>query len=353
MAARDELQWSTRDGTLSEDVDADDEPTARFILFTRFPYAGAAEFDLQKAADELRTTRVWQETLTLNEKADSPLDYARLVEAAERWSREAFPDLLRQGDLNGERNPASDGARLPGCDRGAAGANVVHRAIRRGARTAPRHAARRRIGRPAGRLGPRLRQPGRHERVSLELDAQSLQSPGAAVCAAAGRPQPQIGRGAVASRVCQGPGWPARLGCRRSGRCEGTAQGGWRSGRIAALGLNHRRLLPVQNQRARRFRRTGRILAARRPAAVLSPGESERICRRANPVAAARRAQSGGLPSARRAVRLLCDQHLARGNATGAGGAAPGLSPSSENCIRRAGRCRQVAPGKCGAIAMA
>lgn len=113
IAARDELQWSTRDGTLSEAVDAEGEPAASYILFTRFPYAGAAEFDLQKVADELRTMRVWQEAITLNEKADSPLDYARLVEAAERWSREAFPGLLRQGDLKGEPNAASDGARLP------------------------------------------------------------------------------------------------------------------------------------------------------------------------------------------------------------------------------------------------
>lgn len=113
IAARDQLQWGTRDGTLSEALSAGEKPAAHFALSMRFPYGGAAAFELQRIKEGGRGAKVWQEQLVLNDNEQNPLDYARLVEAAERWSRQTFPDLLRQDSLSGEPNPPADDANLP------------------------------------------------------------------------------------------------------------------------------------------------------------------------------------------------------------------------------------------------
>ena len=49
IAARDQLQWTTRDGTLSERIPSPDEkPAAQWVLATRFPYAGQAKLTLHR-----------------------------------------------------------------------------------------------------------------------------------------------------------------------------------------------------------------------------------------------------------------------------------------------------------------
>ncbi|HVW38083.1 MAG TPA: hypothetical protein VHB99_12285 [Pirellulales bacterium] len=111
IAARDQLQWTTRDETLSESVPPPDEkPAAKWVLATRFPYSGQAELTLHRVEGDGKTSAAWKERLALNADESQPLDYAALVQAAERWSRETFPELLEQGELNGEPNPTSDDA---------------------------------------------------------------------------------------------------------------------------------------------------------------------------------------------------------------------------------------------------
>lgn len=111
IAAREQLQWATQDATLGETLAIGAEPAARFVLSTQFPNAGAARFALHRVGEK-EGVEVWSEQLTLNEDEDSPLDYARLTEAAERWSRETFPELLRQAGWRGEPNPVSDDAAM-------------------------------------------------------------------------------------------------------------------------------------------------------------------------------------------------------------------------------------------------
>ena len=113
IAARDQLQWTTRDETLSERLGNEAEkPAARWVLSTQFPYAGESEFVMQNIDGEGKPSEVWRERLALNEDETHPLDYTALVASAERWSRETFPALLKQGELNGEPNPASDDAEV-------------------------------------------------------------------------------------------------------------------------------------------------------------------------------------------------------------------------------------------------
>lgn len=110
IAARDQLQWATRDEVLGEAMTADAEPAARFIISTRFPYAGAASFELQRIGADGKPNSVWREEVVLNSKDDEPLDYARLTQAAERWSREVFPASLAQGGLSGKPRASSAAA---------------------------------------------------------------------------------------------------------------------------------------------------------------------------------------------------------------------------------------------------
>lgn len=112
IAAREQLQWNTRDAVLGEGLESEATPAAKFVVSTRFPYAGAGEFELRRIDAEADAASVWKEQLVLNEKDDEPLDYGRLVEAAERWSREAFPALLKQNQLTGEPVASSDEAAL-------------------------------------------------------------------------------------------------------------------------------------------------------------------------------------------------------------------------------------------------
>ena len=111
IAARDQLQWTTRDETLSESIPSPDEnPAAKWVLATRFPYSGQAELALHRVDGEGKASEAWKEQLALTADESQPLDYAALVHAAERWSRETFPELLKQGELSGEPNPTSDDA---------------------------------------------------------------------------------------------------------------------------------------------------------------------------------------------------------------------------------------------------
>ncbi len=110
IAARDELQWSTRDATLRESLPEPNGAAAKFLVHTQFSADGAAQCWLTALDDRGRQSTVWREKLTLREGSGGPLDYAKLAEAAERWSRETFPALLKQGKLTGERNDESDEA---------------------------------------------------------------------------------------------------------------------------------------------------------------------------------------------------------------------------------------------------
>ena len=113
IATRDQLQWTTRDETLSESAGAKAEkPAANWVLSTRFPYAGESEFALQSIDGEGKPSEVWKEQLALNADESHPLDYAALVASAERWSRETFPKLLKRGELGGEPNPTSADAEV-------------------------------------------------------------------------------------------------------------------------------------------------------------------------------------------------------------------------------------------------
>jgi tetratricopeptide (TPR) repeat protein len=112
IAARDQLRWSTRDGTLGEESRIEAKPASTYVVSSRFPYSGGAAFDLQRIEGKGSRAKVWQERLVLNEDEQIPLDFAKLVEAAERWSRETFPDLLRQDGWSGEPNAVSDDAQL-------------------------------------------------------------------------------------------------------------------------------------------------------------------------------------------------------------------------------------------------
>lgn len=102
IAARDQLQWDTRDQILGEDPQREAEPTSKFVISMRFPHTGASEFDLRRIDGPDDAAAVWKEQLVLNQQHDEPLDYGRLIEAAERWSREAFPTLLTGQKLSGE-----------------------------------------------------------------------------------------------------------------------------------------------------------------------------------------------------------------------------------------------------------
>lgn len=111
IAARDQLQWTTRDETLSESIpSANEQVAAKWVLETRFPYAGQTELTLRRVESDGKASDVWKEQIALNADDSHPFDYAALVASAERWSRETFPSLLKQGELSGEPNPASDDA---------------------------------------------------------------------------------------------------------------------------------------------------------------------------------------------------------------------------------------------------
>lgn len=97
MAARDQLGWSTRDAVLREtSPDEKQAPAARFVLQMRFPLQAPAAFELRRLDPQGQTQPLWKEDLTIYPSAAAPCDYGSLVEAAERWSREAFPPLLEQ-----------------------------------------------------------------------------------------------------------------------------------------------------------------------------------------------------------------------------------------------------------------
>ncbi len=141
IAARDQLQWGTRDQILGEDPQDEASPASKLVVSMRFPHTGASEFDLRRIAGAKGAAAIWKEQLVLNQQHDEPLDYGRLVEAAERWSREAFPALLTQQQLSGEPVALSDDAPLSAAAEGwlkqmAFTAQFVvvrdlHRAIRR------------------------------------------------------------------------------------------------------------------------------------------------------------------------------------------------------------------------------
>src|SRR6185437_2661919 len=96
------LAWATRDEVLGEAMTDAAEPATRLVISTRFPYAGAASFELHRIGADGKPQSVWREELVLSQTDDEPLDYARLVQAAERWSREVFPALLAQSGLTGK-----------------------------------------------------------------------------------------------------------------------------------------------------------------------------------------------------------------------------------------------------------
>ena len=243
VAARDQLQWATRDETLSESgPSADETPAAKWVLSTRFPYAGPAEFVLQKIDADGSASEVWSERLALNEDEEHPLDYAALVAAAERWSRETFPALLKQGDLGGEPRPVStDAAISPEAAEWLkqmtftaqfAALRDLHQAIGRQGESADR----------LGALSQAYANLGVLSEFPLELDAQGVQGPCVALCRAAGRARAAIGPGVVASGVRQGACRPARRGGRRPRRRGQTSAGRRRRQTAPAVARSRRGL---------------------------------------------------------------------------------------------------------------
>ncbi|HEX5445599.1 MAG TPA: hypothetical protein VFW87_17360 [Pirellulales bacterium] len=110
IAARDELQWITRDATLRESPPEANEAAAKFLVHTQFSRDGVAQCWLNALDDRGRQSTVWREKLSLREAGTEPFDYMKLAEAAERWSRETFPALLKQGKLTGDKNEQSEDA---------------------------------------------------------------------------------------------------------------------------------------------------------------------------------------------------------------------------------------------------
>ncbi|HEV7225746.1 MAG TPA: hypothetical protein VGN42_23770 [Pirellulales bacterium] len=113
MAARDELQWTTRDAALYETSPAANDAAAKFLLHTQFSANGDAQFWLNHIDDRGRSATIWREKLAIRTGGAGSLDYGKLVEAAERWSREIFPKLLQRDKLTGERNASGDAAVSP------------------------------------------------------------------------------------------------------------------------------------------------------------------------------------------------------------------------------------------------
>ncbi len=108
MAARDELRWTTRDGALRETSLPVDEATAKLLVCSQFSPQGDAKIWIDRPDEQGHSQTVWREQIALREDKAAPLDYLKLVDAAERWSRDAYPPLLRQEKLTGEAN-AADG----------------------------------------------------------------------------------------------------------------------------------------------------------------------------------------------------------------------------------------------------
>lgn len=107
-AARDGLRWTTRDEAIGEIFEAAADAKPRRLLLTmRFPPKGPAEFSLKQLGDDHdaeKAPAAWSAEIQLQDGPESLLDYRRLAQAADKWSREVFPDFLKSGDAQGSAN---------------------------------------------------------------------------------------------------------------------------------------------------------------------------------------------------------------------------------------------------------
>lgn len=114
IAARDALGWTTRDEAIGEIFEAaTDAKPRRLSLVMRFPAEGSSDFKLTRlaAGEDAKTGAiVWSERLELQDKLESPLDYRLLAKAADKWSREVFPALLKDDGLPGSANKITQAA---------------------------------------------------------------------------------------------------------------------------------------------------------------------------------------------------------------------------------------------------
>ena len=115
VAAREERGCLTRDAVLGEpQPKADAAADLQLHFVSRFFANSPAEFELSRPGQEGRFERLWSAEVAFEED-DSGLpdqiDYRLLAETAERWSREAFPQLLAPaGAEPRDARPPSDAA---------------------------------------------------------------------------------------------------------------------------------------------------------------------------------------------------------------------------------------------------